>query len=247
MALTKERGNYMNEIEREDGRELTTHEGENSFLTVMERLVTSKEVDAAKIEKMMDLQERILNRNAKQEYMAAFAEMQPEIPSVIKTGRTNNATYAKYEKIVESIQPILGKHGFGFSHRVNQSNGQIEVVCILSHRGGHSEETQFIAPADTSGSKNSVQAIGSTVSYGKRYTLNALLGISTKDEDNDDNGAVVENEKAVEVDQLIIATGTKKDQFLTMFGISDVRDLLEKDYKTAKRFLELKKGAKKNG
>lgn len=235
----------MSEEIKTENNGLVVHDNSDKFLAMMERLATSKDVDVAKIEKMMDLQERILNRNAKQEYMAAFAQMQPEIPAIIKTGKTNNSTYAKYENIVEGVQDILGNYGFGFSHRVRQSDGKIEITCILSHRGGHSEETQFVSPADTSDSKNSVQAIGSTISYGKRYTLNALLGISTKDEDNDGNGAVVETEVAVEIDQLINSTGTKKDSFLAMFGIKDVRDLLEKDYETAKRFLQMKKNAKK--
>jgi hypothetical protein len=44
-------------------------------------------------------------------------------------------------------------------------------------------------PFDNSGSKNTVQAIGSSVSYGKRYVLCMLLNISTGGEDNDGNGA----------------------------------------------------------
>ena len=40
-------------------------------------------------------------------------------------------------------------------------------------------------PADTSGSKNVVQAIGSSVSYGKRYTMQALLNITSGGEDDD--------------------------------------------------------------
>lgn len=220
------------------------NESENSFMAMMERLATAENVDVSKIEKMMDLHERILNRNAKQAYMAAFAKMQPEIPTVIKTGKTNNATYAKYENIVASIQEVLGKYGFGFSHRVNQTEGKIEVVCILSHCEGHSEETQFIAPADTSGSKNTVQAIGSTVSYGKRYTLNALLGIASKDEDTDGN-ALVDTEQAAKIDTLLRETKADRKAFLAYFKSDDVRNLRAVDYDNAVKMLNSK--VKKNG
>jgi hypothetical protein len=40
-------------------------------------------------------------------------------------------------------------------------------------------------PLDTSGSKNNVQAVGSSTSYGKRYTATLLLNIRTKGEDDD--------------------------------------------------------------
>jgi hypothetical protein len=44
---------------------------------------------------------------------------------------------------------------------------------VLSHELGHSEETTMTLPLDTSGSKNNVQAVGSSTSYGKRYTATA--------------------------------------------------------------------------
>ena len=40
-------------------------------------------------------------------------------------------------------------------------------------------------PFDTSGGKNNIQAAGSAISYGKRYTMSALLNITTHDEDDD--------------------------------------------------------------
>jgi hypothetical protein len=61
---------------------------------------------------------------------------------------------------------------------------QIKIVGILSHKQGYTQETEIILPSDTSGSKNAVQAIGSTISYGRRYVTCALLNISTGD-DND--------------------------------------------------------------
>jgi hypothetical protein len=61
----------------------------------------------------------------------------------------------------------------------------VTITGVLSHRSGHSERDQFVAKADTSGSKNDIQALGSTRSYGQRYTTIALLNIVTKGEDND--------------------------------------------------------------
>jgi hypothetical protein len=54
---------------------------------------------------------------------------------------------------------------------------------------GHSEEGAVLEGApDTSGSKNSIQAVGSTVSYLERYTLLAATGLAAKDQDDDGRG-----------------------------------------------------------
>jgi hypothetical protein len=49
---------------------------------------------------------------------------------------------------------------------------------------GHSERTTLSATADTSGSKNSIQAIGSTVTYLQRYTLLAAVGLAAGGDDD---------------------------------------------------------------
>src|SRR5437660_174203 len=63
--------------------------------------------------------------------------------------------------------------------------GTIRVTCILTHVQGHSEQVSMSAQPDTSGSKNSIQAIGSTASYLQRYTLFAATGLAPKDADTD--------------------------------------------------------------
>ena len=157
-----------------------------SLLSVIERVAMSPEADIAKLEKMLDMQERVLNRNARQAFASAFAEMQAEIPEIEEKGIGHNIKYATLEDINEVVKPILTKYGFGVSFRVKQSEGGITVTGVLFHRDGHSEETEMTLQSDTSGSKNNVQAVGSSVSYGKRYVLCALLNISTRGED--DNG-----------------------------------------------------------
>jgi hypothetical protein len=158
-----------------------------AVLSMIERVVLNPEADMEKLEKMLDLQERILNRNAKQAFTADLAAMQAELPLVGKAGEGHNkAKYAKLEDINEAIRPTLQKYGFAVTFRTKQTDKTLTVIAILSHKLGHSEDTDLILPLDTSGSKNAVQAVGSTISYGKRYSLCALLNISTGD-DNDGN------------------------------------------------------------
>ena len=68
---------------------------------------------------------------------------------------------------------------------------------------GHSEETTLKAPPDTSGSKNSIQAIGSTVTYLERYTLLAATGMAAAGMDNDGRFADEEQKPKISETRLL--------------------------------------------
>lgn len=162
------------------------------MLSVIERVATNPDADIAKLEKMLDMQERILTRNAMVAFNAAMAEMQSDIPVIAKSGAIvvngqERSKYARFDDIMKVIKPVLQQHGFAVSFRTESGEGMVKVTGILMHREGHREETSMALPLDSSGSKNTVQAIGSSTAYGKRYVLCALLNIATGDEDDDAN------------------------------------------------------------
>jgi len=168
----------------------------SAILSMIERAARDPAVDIEKMERLFAMQERMLTRNAKAAYASALAEMQPTLPEIKHTGEIKHdknkppqSTYAKWEDIHEQIAPILAAHGFALSFRTAVAESRITVTAILSHREGHSEETSLPLPSDGSGSKNAVQAVGSSVSYGKRYTACAILNIRTRGEDDDGAGA----------------------------------------------------------
>lgn len=178
----------MNEISRVDG-------GNNvsALIATIERVATNESVDVEKMNALLDMQERILTRNAMVAFNAAMAEMQSDIPVIAKGGAIvvngqERSKYAKFDDIMRVIKPVLQHHGFAVSFRTESGEGFIRVTGILMHREGHREETSMALPLDNSGSKNTVQAIGSSTSYAKRYVICALLNIATGDEDDDAQG-----------------------------------------------------------
>lgn len=160
-----------------------------AIIQVIERAAMNPDVDIDKMERLLQMQERVMERQAGMDYNAAMAAMQTEMPSIAERGKTNNGKYATLEDIVDTVRPIMQKHGLAVSFRVKTMDRGIEVTGVLMHRGGYREETTMMLPADTSGNKNAVQAFGSSVSYGKRYVLCALLNITTRGEDDDGNSA----------------------------------------------------------
>jgi hypothetical protein len=172
---------------------------------VVERLAANPDVDVLKLEKIIELQERLLASQAKAAFDAAFALMQPEIPEIDEKGRLINhktdtlqSMYAKNEDIQKVLRPILARHGFSLSFRTEWLDERTVVVFgILSHRDGHSRESTFRSKADDSGNKNAIQALGSTISYGHRYTTTDLLNITSREPGRgaDDDGASSEKYK----------------------------------------------------
>lgn len=150
-------------------------------------------VDPDKLEKLIALQERLMRHHAKAAFDAAFARMQAALPEVSERGRlevkgTIRSRYAKLEDIQAAVRPVLKAHGFALRHRTEwppDRPGTIRIVGILSHEQGHSEESVFEAPMDKSDYRTDIQSMGSTVSYGRRYTTIDLLNITTRGADDD--------------------------------------------------------------
>lgn len=155
----------------------------NEMAMMILQVASSPDFDVAKLEKLMDLQERETNRQAKVAFNQAFAEMQSQIDTVTKSKKGHNTTYATLEDIVDVVRPTLERFGFAVTFSVDTKQGVI-VTCTLLHKLGHSIDTTITLNPDASGSKNAVQAVGSAISYGKRYTLCSLLNIATRDDDD---------------------------------------------------------------
>jgi len=162
----------------------STHLVESAaIMSVIERVAMSPDADISKLEKMLEMQERVLDRNAKQAFTSDLSEMQQHLPRIIEHGEGHNQVkYARLEDINDKIRPVLYQYGFAITFRVKVENNLVWITTVLSHRQGHSEETSIPLALDTSGGKNAVQAAGSSISYGKRYGICAMLNISTGDD-----------------------------------------------------------------
>ena len=222
-----------------------------AYAQIIERAAANPDVDVTKLEKLLDMQERVLSRRAEVAFNGAFAEMQAELPVIIENGAIKiggevRSRYALFEDINETVKPILKKYGFALTFKTATEKGAATVTGILMHKDGHREATDITLDADTSGSKNSVQSIGSSVSYAKRYCLCALLNITSRGEDDDGqrgNVQHVTDEQAATIQALIEEVKANKAQFLKYFRIEAIEKLPASRYSDAVKALEKKRRA----
>jgi hypothetical protein len=194
------------------------------------------------IEKLMGLQERWEKNQARKAFDAAVADAKAEIKPVARNAKGHNSKkYADFAAIATAVDPILSKHGLSYRFRSSQGD-RINVTCVLSHKLGHAEETTLAGPPDTSGNKNAIQAIGSTLTYLQRYSLMQALGLAAaNDDDGKSAGGVITDEQVGALRSLISATKSDIDKFLKWAGVESLPDLPAAKFEAAKAMLEAKK------
>lgn len=121
---------------------------------------------------------------------AAFAAAQGEFPTIVKnrtakvkSKRTNaefEYSYCTLDAIFEAVRPALSKHGLALRHVVTKENCTI-VEAVLSFGAG--EEIRS-GPLPIPNFDGDMQALGSGLTYARRYTVTALLGICAEEDDD---------------------------------------------------------------
>jgi hypothetical protein len=201
-----------------------------SVMTPMDMIQRAVEsgADIDMLEKLMGLQERWEASNARKAFDEAVAAAKAEIPAIQRNATGHNSKkYADFAAIAKVVDPIIGRHGLSYRFRTTQ-NERISVTCILSHKAGHSEETTLSGPADASGNKNAIQAIGSTLTYLQRYSLVQMLGLAAADDDDGKSGAgkpLITQEQADELRELIEANGKDRAKFLKWAKVDRIEDI----------------------
>ena len=238
-----------NELAQKEENAVVVNQSDN----VMQAIVAAAQnpnVDPEKMERMMALYERMEAKKAETAYSAAFSAMQADLPEIAEGGSIRHSgklisQYARWDEDINPvIKPILASHGFALSFRVETKDG-VNVEAVLAHREGHTERTQIHLPADTSGSKNPVQAVASSVSYGKRYTAGALLNLTTGGQDDDGKAAggysYITADQAANLESLAEEVGADKKKFLAYWQVSKFEDFSTKQYANAVKSLEAKR------
>ena len=131
----------------------------------------------------------------------SLAEFQQEVPTIHKATQGYGYTYADLPKIFEVINPLLKKHGLGFTQLINGT----ELITIVFHvESGETIESKTAIPQGVQlKGQNDFQVLGSAITYLRRYALSSILGI-VSDKDTDAGGEQVKTEVKNELKKVAI-------------------------------------------
>jgi hypothetical protein len=217
-----------------------------SLIAVITAAVRDPSVDPAKISSIIDVMERLEAKRAEISFNQAMTRLQPVLPTIkhtaqIKHGDKVISTYSRYEDIDRIIKPLYSAEGFSITFNSKEGEHGITYFGTIAHKDGYSRTAELRLPADSSGAKNAIQALGSTISYAKRYLVGMLLNLTTTGEDDDAQSVdTVTVEQAAEMDVKLRETGSDRDAFLKYIGASDVLHIRAKDFKKALAALQKK-------
>jgi hypothetical protein len=209
------------------------------LLTAIVSLAKDPAVDVSKLQALMTMQERMEDRQAEREFAQALTRLSGKLPRIKKNGTISlgqgkgEIPFAKWEDMDKVVRPLLDEEGFTLSFnsepRPGDGGGAV-ITGTLLHRDGHSMKASMSLPLDSGPGRNNLQAMGSTLSYGKRYCAEMLLNLVREgaDDDGKTGGAI---------DKLLTDTKADRPRFMQMFGIADLTTLTEQSYVAAKNML----------
>ena len=235
----------MNAIAKHEGQAAAAMLPVVTPMTMIERAI-EKGADVAMIEKLMELAERNDRNIGRRAFDQAIAAAKAEFLPIGKSGKVSHGAgktsfdHETLADIAEAVDGALARYGLHYRFRITQAD-RISVTCIIAHKDGHSEEAVLSGQPDSSGAKNSIQAVGSTVTYLQRYTLKAALGISAA---HDDDGRIsdqrIGNEN-ISADQFVILRDLIEEAGIEEEVVLQAEKVSSLDFLPARRFDGLRK------
>jgi hypothetical protein len=188
----------MNDIvQHGGGRELASAPAREVGLPMEQRMamlreaLTNPDVNPEKAVIMADLMFRMEDRDREATFIAAKTAAIAEMPRIGQDGYNSHlkSRFAKWETMQPIVNRVLTKHGLALSFVVGGDAGKLTVRPVLEGHSWRQEGEAMPLPMDKGPGRSDVQAVGSSISYGKRYAAMAMLNILQAGVAEDDDGA----------------------------------------------------------
>lgn len=141
----------------------------------------------------------------------SLAAFQQEVKVIHKANQGYGYSYSDLPKIFSEINPLLQKHGLGFTQLINSKDGLNYLKTVLFHiESGEMIDSETLIPYVQLKGMNDFQSFGSGVTYFRRYCLSSILGLVT-DKDTDASGEQIKPKKPkIDNDRLMKAIAAVK-------------------------------------
>ncbi len=175
---------------------VTTVANAGALVSFIERAAVDPNFDVGKFEALLRMQMEVERDQARKAFNRAMAACQAEMEPVIRTAQNKHLgnKYAKLETIDRQMRPIYTRHGFSmrFGSAPSPREGDMRITCTVAHEAGFYEENYLDAPVSLTGSQGGrmsvtpVQAVGSNITYLRRYLSTMCFNMVLADDEDDD-------------------------------------------------------------
>jgi hypothetical protein len=213
-----------------------------ALMEVISRAASDPQIDVEKMDRLLQMQERIVGRQAEADFNAAMTAAQSEMGPISADAHNpqTRSKYASYAKLDGVLRPIYTKHGFALSFDEGEAPvDSVLVLCHVSHSAGHSRTYKKLMPADGKGAKGGdvmtkTHAAGAAMSYGMRYLLKGIFNVAVGEDDRDGNDEMprISESQAADLKALLEETGADQAAFMRWAKITSLSQILARNYDT---------------
>lgn len=242
------------ELVKKEDQDLDLKDSSSSNDVLM-AFINRADIDPDRLEKLMNLQIKLEDRQNEQAFNEAMAGFQSECPIIKKTskvsfmsasGKETKYSFAALDEIAAIIKPILPRHGLSYSFDIRTvDEKKSKVITSVLHKNGFHKASEYeFDTIHDDARMNLSQRRKSAVSFAKRAALENALGIVTANEDDDARRAIdnpVTEIQLLVIRELMVATKTDIEKFKGAFAISRLEDFSEYEAKEAIHALKEKR------
>ena len=217
---------------------------------------TREDVSIEKLERLLVMKREIKATEQREQFFESLALVQSQMPQLEQNGLIDYGAgkgkikYARYEDIDAVVRPLYSKYGFSVSwDSAPAFEGKMVKVTGTFSCHGHSEKREMTGPVDSSGGKNGIQGVASTVAYLKRQTLKMFFNMVERGHDKD--GANPADLKPITQDQAdtirtqLVDLKADIGKFVSMLGVEKLEDIRVGQMKEVAAAIERKRRAVK--
>lgn len=169
---------------------------------------------------MDNLQSEQINELAKD-----LAKAQGEIDNAILNKKGAHSRYATYESLRDATYVALSKHNIALTHLLSVHDGKRVMVTQLTHSSGQWMRSYVSLPQE----KETPHGVGSAITYAKRYSLGAMIGIGSE-EDDDGEEAEKPYRNGKEEPKNTLPTPKANEPKLSEMQLKTIADAVEGDF-----------------
>lgn len=121
------------------------------------------------------------------ELFAALSKFQGELENAPKDKPGHGYKYADLAMCINTAKEPLANNGLSVTQMLGMNdNGKQTLITMLSHSSGQYISSEFVmveASLMGGAGKNPAQVLGSAITYQRRYSYAAIIGLAQEDDD----------------------------------------------------------------
>ena len=166
------------------------------------------------------------------EITAALCKFIKQVGTIEEKDDAQYGKFADLSTVLSTVNPALASNGLAVVHTTKVVEGKNVLITNLLHTSGESITSEMLLPNNTGGGGNPMHKEGGAITYCRRYSLLAILGLNAGIPDNDGDFANPTADKVTPINKnKAVGMPTILDDETKQYYLKLVGTLLVKDKK----------------